>query len=130
MKQVAKRLVVRLDPHVKRTICKRCFTVLVPGVTMTVRTSDKPVPRVEMTCTCCSRMRSLPVDPAHVLFNDKNDVNNLSAAVASAASATAATKPSASGLSDMDLDVPPDGQQTAADSQSLLPTEAQDLQTQ
>ncbi|XP_051978253.1 ribonuclease P protein subunit p21-like isoform X2 [Xyrauchen texanus] len=36
-KTISKRLVLRQDPSVKRTICKKCCTLLVPGVTSTVR---------------------------------------------------------------------------------------------
>eukprot|EP00842_Homolaphlyctis_polyrhiza_P004810 jgi/Hompol1/532/HPOL_002531-RA len=37
LKQVAQRLVLRIDPHVKRTLCKRCHGTLIPGITSTVR---------------------------------------------------------------------------------------------
>ncbi|KAH0630391.1 hypothetical protein JD844_013387 [Phrynosoma platyrhinos] len=34
---ISRRLVLRQDPSVKRTICKSCFSLLVPGVSSTVR---------------------------------------------------------------------------------------------
>ncbi|RUO95424.1 RNAse P Rpr2/Rpp21/SNM1 subunit domain-containing protein [Jimgerdemannia flammicorona] len=37
MKTVGKRLVLRLDPNLKRTICKRCDTLLIPSVTSRIR---------------------------------------------------------------------------------------------
>ncbi|XP_030631886.1 ribonuclease P protein subunit p21 isoform X2 [Chanos chanos] len=39
-KTIAKRLVLRQDPSVKRTVCKRCCTLLVPGVTATRDTKE------------------------------------------------------------------------------------------
>ncbi|MBN3296727.1 RPP21 protein, partial [Amia calva] len=36
-KTISKRLVLRQDPSVKRTMCKKCYSLLVPGVTATVR---------------------------------------------------------------------------------------------
>eukprot|EP01105_Mastigella_eilhardi_P017756 TRINITY_DN4098_c0_g1_i2.p1 TRINITY_DN4098_c0_g1~~TRINITY_DN4098_c0_g1_i2.p1 ORF type:complete len:109 (-),score=27.02 TRINITY_DN4098_c0_g1_i2:204-497(-) len=36
LQRIAHKLVLRLSPNVKRTICKRCFTLLVPGRTATV----------------------------------------------------------------------------------------------
>ncbi|XP_030060019.1 ribonuclease P protein subunit p21 isoform X2 [Microcaecilia unicolor] len=36
-KTISKRLVLRQDPSVKRTICKRCYSLLLPGITATVR---------------------------------------------------------------------------------------------
>ncbi|KAG8881494.1 hypothetical protein FRB97_009548 [Tulasnella sp. 331] len=37
MKVIAKKSVLRIDPSVKRTICKKCQTVLIPGVSATAR---------------------------------------------------------------------------------------------
>nr|XP_020667940.1 ribonuclease P protein subunit p21 isoform X1 [Pogona vitticeps]XP_020667941.1 ribonuclease P protein subunit p21 isoform X1 [Pogona vitticeps] len=34
---ISRRLVLRQDPSVKRTICKACFSLLVPGISSTVR---------------------------------------------------------------------------------------------
>ncbi|XP_078524589.1 ribonuclease P protein subunit p21 [Lissotriton helveticus] len=34
---ISKRLVLRQDPSIKRTVCKMCYTLLIPGVTATVR---------------------------------------------------------------------------------------------
>ncbi|KAE8625262.1 hypothetical protein XENTR_v10006209 [Xenopus tropicalis] len=34
---ISKRLVLRQDPSVKRTICKKCSSLLISGVTSTVR---------------------------------------------------------------------------------------------
>ncbi|KAM6963012.1 ribonuclease P protein subunit p21 [Aplochiton taeniatus] len=36
-KTIARRLVLRQDPSVKRTLCKRCCSLLVPGITATSR---------------------------------------------------------------------------------------------
>ncbi|BGP00208.1 hypothetical protein NBRC10513v2_004432 [Rhodotorula toruloides] len=52
MKEVAKKATVRMDPAVKRTVCQGCATVLVPGVTSTVRVkrayrSSFPLPAID-----------------------------------------------------------------------------------
>ncbi|MEQ2186516.1 Ribonuclease P protein subunit p21 [Goodea atripinnis] len=36
-KTIARRLVLRQDPSVKRTLCKKCCSLLIPGVTATTR---------------------------------------------------------------------------------------------
>ncbi|KAJ3076169.1 Ribonuclease P protein subunit p21 [Podochytrium sp. JEL0797] len=36
MKQVASRMVLRMDPAVKRSICKQCDSILIPGLTAAV----------------------------------------------------------------------------------------------
>ncbi|KAH6569754.1 hypothetical protein BASA50_009749 [Batrachochytrium salamandrivorans] len=73
MKLVAKKLVIRLDPHIKRTICKKCHGALVPGISSTVRTGAEPSKKLEITCLYCNTIRTLGINPRHVLFNDKNE---------------------------------------------------------
>ncbi|XP_055504137.1 ribonuclease P protein subunit p21 isoform X2 [Leucoraja erinacea] len=45
-RSVCRRLVLRRDPSVKRCVCKKCFSLLVPGITSKVRQrmekADKP----------------------------------------------------------------------------------------
>ncbi|KAI8613151.1 RNAse P Rpr2/Rpp21/SNM1 subunit domain-containing protein, partial [Chytriomyces sp. MP71] len=36
MKQVGARMVLRLDPSVKRAVCKRCDSILIPGLSASV----------------------------------------------------------------------------------------------
>ncbi|KAL2911536.1 hypothetical protein HK105_208980 [Polyrhizophydium stewartii] len=74
MRLVSQKLVVRLDPHVKRTICRRCHGVLVPGISASVRThTGHPGPRVEIKCLYCEAVRRLGADPTRMLFNDRNE---------------------------------------------------------
>eukprot|EP00079_Xenopus_tropicalis_P032877 XP_017946648.1 PREDICTED: ribonuclease P protein subunit p21 isoform X1 [Xenopus tropicalis] len=40
-RMISKRLVLRQDPSVKRTICKKCSSLLISGVTSTVRQKKK-----------------------------------------------------------------------------------------
>ncbi|PRQ76252.1 RNAse P Rpr2/Rpp21/SNM1 subunit domain-domain containing protein [Rhodotorula toruloides] len=65
MKEVAKKATVRMDPAVKRTVCQGCATVLVPGVTSTVRVkpSGPHGHLVVHTCLSCRRQRRLPASP-------------------------------------------------------------------
>ncbi|KAJ8327365.1 hypothetical protein QVD99_008090 [Batrachochytrium dendrobatidis] len=73
MKHVAKKLVVRLDPHVKRTICKKCHGALVPGISSTVRLDDTSAKKVDITCLYCENVRTLGINTNYTLFNDKNE---------------------------------------------------------
>ncbi|PKC60239.1 Rpr2-domain-containing protein [Rhizophagus irregularis] len=41
MKTIGTKQVLRIDPSIKRTICKRCETILLPGVTSKVRIKCK-----------------------------------------------------------------------------------------
>ncbi|XP_017548818.1 ribonuclease P protein subunit p21 [Pygocentrus nattereri] len=72
-KTIAKRLVLRQDPSVKRTICKRCCSLLIPGVTSTVR--QKRGPRRQrvtvIRCLSCGLTRRFPNNPKHQLWVDQ-----------------------------------------------------------
>ena len=41
MKTIGTKQVLRIDPSIKRTICKRCETILLPGVTSRIRIKCK-----------------------------------------------------------------------------------------
>ncbi|KAH8119363.1 Rpr2-domain-containing protein [Phellopilus nigrolimitatus] len=65
MKIIGQKTNVKMDPSVKRTLCKGCNTVLMPGVTAKVRV--KPLPShghaVNYTCINCSTSRRIPAPP-------------------------------------------------------------------
>ncbi|KAJ3238167.1 Ribonuclease P protein subunit p21 [Chytriomyces hyalinus] len=77
MKTVAARMVLRMDPQIKRTICKGCSSLLIPGMTAHVETLDSSagIPQVvTTTCNLCSRTKNLPVTSNHSLFTERADV--------------------------------------------------------
>ncbi|KAI8832488.1 RNAse P Rpr2/Rpp21/SNM1 subunit domain-containing protein [Chytriomyces cf. hyalinus JEL632] len=77
MKTVAARMVLRMDPQIKRTICKGCCSLLIPGMNAHVETKDSNtgVPHVvTTTCTLCSRTKNLPVTSSHTLFIERAGV--------------------------------------------------------
>ncbi|XP_035694732.1 ribonuclease P protein subunit p21-like [Branchiostoma floridae] len=57
LKNISKTCVQRQDPSVKRTICKRCDSLLIPGVTATVRIRAKREKHVVVTCLECRMVR-------------------------------------------------------------------------
>ncbi|GAA5934672.1 ribonuclease P protein subunit RPR2 [Sporobolomyces koalae] len=65
MKEVAKKATVRMDPAVKRTLCKHCDAVLVPGVSSSVRIkpSRPHAHLVVYTCSACLAQRRFPAPP-------------------------------------------------------------------
>ncbi|KAI9486257.1 MAG: hypothetical protein EXX96DRAFT_534535 [Benjaminiella poitrasii] len=75
LKQITSKLVMRLDPSVKRTICKRCDTPLLPVITATHRITSKPVPTMIQTCKICkARKRYTSQKPDYELFSQRSDV--------------------------------------------------------
>ncbi|KAJ2090116.1 Ribonuclease P protein subunit p21 [Coemansia sp. RSA 1813] len=72
MRQVARKSVLRISPHIKREICKSCASPLVPGVSCSTRVKGhKKGRRVITTCLYCGCQRRLMADPQHELFVDK-----------------------------------------------------------
>ncbi|KAF5383494.1 hypothetical protein D9757_006096 [Collybiopsis confluens] len=65
MKSVGTKTTVQLDPSVKRTLCKRCNTVLIPGSTASVRTKKSPSHGHFMVYTCgvCKHSVRIPAAP-------------------------------------------------------------------
>ncbi|CED83549.1 RNAse P, Rpr2/Rpp21 subunit [Phaffia rhodozyma] len=64
---VARHNRAQLDPTFKRSICKTCHTVLLPGVTSRVKlkaSSSHQKVRTEV-CTHCSTTRSVPAPPVY-----------------------------------------------------------------
>ncbi|XP_002131371.2 ribonuclease P protein subunit p21 [Ciona intestinalis] len=70
MKTLAQKNVVRLHPHVKRTICKHCDLLLIPGVTCTYRNKGKPKQTV-VTCQGCGTFRRYLLNIDNKLWHDK-----------------------------------------------------------
>ncbi|MEE6470079.1 hypothetical protein FKM82_008852 [Ascaphus truei] len=66
---IGKRLVLRQDPSVKRTICKRCSSLLVPGITSTVRQKKHYGQRQTVVrCLSCGLTKRFLSNPNYKLW--------------------------------------------------------------
>ncbi|GAA5863932.1 hypothetical protein JCM3774_004422 [Rhodotorula dairenensis] len=65
MTAVAKKATVRIDPALKRVVCKCCDAALIPGLTSTVRVkpSKAHAHLLVYTCTGCHTQRRIPATP-------------------------------------------------------------------
>lgn len=72
-KKIERRLVLRQDPSVKRSLCKQCCSLLVPGVTCTTRQRKKRgKPSFTVTrCLSCGHSKKLLNNPDYVLWVDR-----------------------------------------------------------
>uniref|UniRef100_A0AAZ3RC40 Uncharacterized protein n=1 Tax=Oncorhynchus tshawytscha TaxID=74940 RepID=A0AAZ3RC40_ONCTS len=72
-KTIAKRLVLRQDPSVKRTLCKKCCSLLVPGVTATARqrTTKHRNCMTVLRCLHCGQCKRFLNNPEHRLWVDQ-----------------------------------------------------------
>ncbi|XP_030366704.1 ribonuclease P protein subunit p21 isoform X2 [Strigops habroptila] len=53
----ARRLVLRLSPSVKRVVCRRCCSLLLPGAGGCLRLRGRGQPRTVLRCRSCGRHR-------------------------------------------------------------------------
>ncbi|XP_053286137.1 ribonuclease P protein subunit p21 isoform X1 [Pleuronectes platessa] len=60
------------DPSVKRTICKKCFSLLIPGVTATTRQQRKKRKTrfTVVTCLSCGQSKKFLNNPDYCLWVD------------------------------------------------------------
>ncbi|XP_015253061.1 PREDICTED: ribonuclease P protein subunit p21-like [Cyprinodon variegatus] len=72
-KTIARRLVLRQDPSVKRTLCKKCCSLLIPGVTATTRQRRKhrKTRFTVVKCLSCGQTKTLLNNPDHSLWVDR-----------------------------------------------------------
>ncbi|KAI0029843.1 RNAse P Rpr2/Rpp21/SNM1 subunit domain-containing protein [Vararia minispora EC-137] len=65
MRQIGQKATVRMDPSVKRTLCRGCDGVLVPGISSTIRVNPCGSHGQVMTTTCrhCGHTRRIPAPP-------------------------------------------------------------------
>jgi len=55
--QIARHQVTRIDPQVKRRICKKCNLLLIPGLTCSVRQKAKREKHAVVTCLECGTLK-------------------------------------------------------------------------
>ncbi|KAI6045989.1 Rpr2-domain-containing protein, partial [Pisolithus marmoratus] len=65
MRIVGQKTNTKMDPSVKRCICKNCSSVLIPGISATVRVKDSTSHRhlVSYVCHACRSERRIPAPP-------------------------------------------------------------------
>ncbi|KAM9357533.1 ribonuclease P protein subunit p21 [Symphorus nematophorus] len=70
---IARRLVLRQDPSVKRTLCKKCCSLLIPGVTATTRQRRKNSKTrfTVVRCLSCGQSKTLLNNSDYCLWVDR-----------------------------------------------------------
>ncbi|XP_071564650.1 uncharacterized protein Rpp21 [Temnothorax nylanderi] len=67
----AKKAVLRMEPNLKRTICKCCQSPLIPGETARVRLVSKPVKSIKWTCLTCMNTKRYPTKKGYKIWLDQ-----------------------------------------------------------
>ncbi|XP_056412239.1 ribonuclease P protein subunit p21 isoform X1 [Hyla sarda] len=71
-KTIGKRLVLRQDPSIKRTICKRCSSLLLSGITCTVRQRKRRGQRLTIVrCLSCGLTKPFLNNPNYKLWSEQ-----------------------------------------------------------
>jgi len=71
LSNVAARGVLKLDPSIKRTICKACNAVLIPGLTSSVRIRGKRQKHLVITCIQCKTLKRFVCNSKHKLWSEQ-----------------------------------------------------------
>ncbi|XP_012539312.1 ribonuclease P protein subunit rpr2 [Monomorium pharaonis] len=63
---------IRMEPNLKRTMCKYCRSPLIPGETARVRLVSKPIKGIKWTClTCMMYTKRYPMKKEYKLWIDQ-----------------------------------------------------------
>ncbi|XP_064624274.1 ribonuclease P protein subunit p21-like [Lineus longissimus] len=75
MQSIAKKLVLRIDPSIKRTLCKKCYMLLVPGITATVRIKSKKSRQRHTVVQCleCKALKRFNSNSDYKLWTEQNE---------------------------------------------------------
>lgn len=79
---VAKKTVMKLSPGIKRTLCKKCHNLLVPGITQTTelqndsKSNTRKSDVLVHTCMVCNTSKRFPVgkNRDYQLFYEKDGI--------------------------------------------------------
>lgn len=70
---IGRRCVTRLEPALKRTLCKGCGTSLVYGVNARVRHRSRRQKHLVVTCLTCHTIKRFVNDPKHKLWCEQEE---------------------------------------------------------
>ncbi|KAK6459025.1 RNAse P Rpr2/Rpp21/SNM1 subunit domain-containing protein [Scheffersomyces xylosifermentans] len=81
---VSKKTVLKLSPELKRTLCKKCNSVLIPGLSVSIyieNLSKSKAPHNDSLihkCLKCHEIKRFPVgkNRAYVVFAERDDVRS------------------------------------------------------
>lgn len=57
LKGLSQKNLIKIDPEMKRNICKGCNTMLIPGKTVTCRTIRKSKGAIKWSCKFCGKSK-------------------------------------------------------------------------
>lgn len=72
LKGICQKNLLKMDPEMKRNICKRCNTMLIPGKTVTCRTIKKSKGMIKWTCTFCGKSKMFRKNNNYCMWSENS----------------------------------------------------------
>lgn len=72
-KTIGKKSVLRIDPNIKRTLCKRCHMALKPGITAEISTLDCKEDILAIKCKKCNHSKNFVVNSEYKFWLENPD---------------------------------------------------------
>lgn len=70
LKGICQKNLIKIDPEIKRNICKRCNTTLVPGKTVTCRMIKKSKGMIKWTCNICGKSKNFKKNDNYCMWSE------------------------------------------------------------
>lgn len=71
LRTLAQKNVLRLHPNLKRTLCKSCDMLLIPGISSKVRLKEGKMEILIVECLNCNTIKRFPCQKDFSLWHDK-----------------------------------------------------------
>lgn len=70
LKGICQKNLLKIDPEIKRNICKTCNTMLIPGKTVTCRIIKKSKGMVKWTCNFCGKSKNFRKNDNYCMWSE------------------------------------------------------------
>lgn len=74
LKGLSQKSLLKLDPEMKRNICKGCNTMLIPGKTVMCRTIKKSKGAIKWTCIFCGKSKIFRNNKDYCMWSENPNV--------------------------------------------------------
>lgn len=70
LKGLSQKSLMKIDPEMKRNICKKCNTMLIPGQTVTCRAVKKSKGTIKWTCKFCGKSKTYKKNDKYSMWSE------------------------------------------------------------
>jgi len=70
LKGLSQKSLLKIDPEMKRNICKKCNTMLIPGKTVICRTIKKSKGMIRWTCIFCGKSKTYKKSDNYCMWSE------------------------------------------------------------